>query len=486
MSRAASLCALLLLMPALASSPAAEVPRRPNVVLILADDLGYGDPGSYNAESKIPTPCIDRLASQSMRFTDAHTPSAVCTPTRYGLLTGRYSWRSRLKSGVLKGYSRALIDPSRQTLASLARRHGYRTACVGKWHLGLGNTEPADYSAPLVPGPNALGFDESFIIPASLDFEPYVFVENERATTFPSQHIAESKMRRYGGGGFWREGAIAPGFRHVDVLPTFGRRVVDFVKRQNGQAPFFLYFALSAPHTPWMPTDEFRGRTSVGYYGDFVAQVDATVGRLLDALDEQKLADNTLVIFTSDNGAHWLPDDIKKFGHRANADWRGQKADIWEGGHRVPFIVRWPGVVTPNSTNNQLVCLTDVMATLAEILGYELAPGEGEDSFSFLGTIANTPSKQPRRETIVHQSGDGTLAIRDGSWKLVNKLGSHGFSRPQNIEPTPGGPTGQLYNLADDPAEARNLWLDEPQTVERLEALLARYQSQGYSRPHNP
>lgn len=486
MSRAASFCVVLSLVPAFASSLAAEVHRRPNVVLILADDLGFGDPGSYNAQSKIPTPRIDRLASQGMRFTDAHTPSSVCTPTRYGLLTGRYSWRTRLKRGVLKGYSRALIEPSRLTLASLVKQRGYRTACVGKWHLGLGTSEPADYSKPLVPGPNAVGFHESFIIPASLDFEPYVFVENERATTFPSEHIAASKQRRRGGGGFWREGAIAPGFRHADTLPVLASRAVDFIKRQTAAAPFFLYFPLSAPHTPWMPTDEFRGRTGVDYYGDFVAQVDATVGRVLDALDEQKLSDNTLVIFTSDNGAHWLPADIEQFGHRANAPWRGQKADIWEGGHRVPFIVRWPGVVAAGTKSNQLVCLTDVMATLAEILGHELADDEGEDSYSFLAALAGKQSKRPLREAIVHQSGDGTLAIRDGSWKLVTKLGSHGFSRPVNIEPKPAGPAGQLYNLADDPGEKRNRWLAEPEIVERLGTLLSGYQRQGYSRPHKP
>lgn len=459
------------------------IARRPNVIVILADDLGYGDLQCYNSQSKITTPRLDRYAGQAMRFTDAHSPSSVCSPTRYGLLTGRYSWRSRLKSGVLNGYSPALVEPNRTTLASLLKSQGYNTACVGKWHLGLGTSEPADYSQPLTPGPNSVGFDESFVLPASLDMPPYVFVENQRATVAPSETIADSKMRRHGGNGFWRAGAIAPGFKHVGTLPALADRAEQFVKRQTADKPFFLYLPLTAPHTPWMPVDAFRGRSRAGYYGDFVAQVDATVGRLLDVLDEMKLADNTLVVFTSDNGAHWLPGDIDQWDHRANADWRGQKADIWEGGHRVPFIVRWPGVARAGSVSNQLVCLTDVIATLAELVDEKLPAGAGEDSFSFLSVLENRSPTRPRREAIVHHSSDGSFAIRQGNWKLALKLGSHGFSEPKHEEAKPDGPQGQLYDLADDPREQNNRWLAEPQIVERLGRLLADYQDRGYSRP---
>ncbi len=460
--------------------------KRPNIVLILADDLGYGDLQCYQAASKIPTPGIDRLAAEGMRFRDAHTPSSVCTPTRYGLLTGRYAWRTRMKSGVLNGYSPALIEAGRTTLASMLHERGYRTACVGKWHLGFGTQEPVDYAQPLVPGPTTVGFDESFVLPASLDMPPYVFVENGRPTIAPSASIGDSKMRRYGGEGFWRAGAIAPGFRHIDTLPTLSQRAVRFVKQQSREKPFFLYFPLTGPHTPWMPLEEFRGRSGAGYYGDFVAQVDATIASLLAALAERQLADNTLVIFTSDNGAHWLPSDIAEWGHRANADWRGQKADVWEGGHRVPLIVRWPGVVAPGSQSDRLVCLTDVMATVADLLGQRLGPEEGEDSFSFLGALAADKSTRPPREAIVHHSADGTFAIRQGPWKLAMKLGSHGFSEPRTVEPTPGGPQGQLYHLVDDPAESRNRWLDEPEVVARLSRLLAEYQSEGHSRLLEP
>ncbi len=232
-----------------------------------------------------------------------------------------------------------------------------------------------------------------------------------------------------------------------------------------------------------MPKPEFRGKSQAGYYGDFVTQVDATLGRLLAVLDQRELTENTLVIFTSDNGAHWLPSDIDEWHHRANAHWRGQKSDAWEGGHRVPCIVRWPGVVTPGSQSDQLVCLTDCLATVAEIVGQPLAAGAGEDSYSFLSVLTGSEPAGPLREAIVHQSGDGTLAVREGPWKLITKLGSHGFSAPKNIEPKADGPQGQLYNLGDDPAERDNRWLAEPAVVERLAALLTRYQSQGYSRP---
>jgi arylsulfatase A len=465
---------------------AGGLPARPNIVLILADDLGYGDLGCYNRDSKIPTPRIDRLAAEGMRCTDAHTPSSVCSPTRYGLLTGRYAWRSRLKSGVLNGYSPALIEPGRLTLASLLQRAGYRTACIGKWHLGLGTAEPADYSRPFDSGPNSVGFDESFVLPASLDMPPYVFVENQRVTAAPSEQIGDSAMRRNGGNGFWRAGAIAPGFAHAATLPALAEQALRFVRRQSREKPFFLYLPLTAPHTPWMPTDEFHGRGKAGYYGDFVAQVDATVGAVLDALIEKQFADNTLVIFTSDNGAHWLPSDIELWHHRANANWRGQKADLWEGGHRVPFIVRWPGVVAPGAHSDQLICLTDVLATTAAIVGRELPADAADDSFSFLPALLGKKSTEesagPPRDAIVHHSSDGTFAIRQGPWKLATKLGSHGFSEPRNVESTPGGPAGQLYQLDDDPAESRNRWLEQPEIVERLTRLLARYQTEGRSR----
>ncbi len=464
--------------------------ERPNIVIILADDLGYGDPRCYNADSKIPTPNIDRLAQQGMRFTDAHTPSSVCTPTRYGLLTGRYCWRTRLKSGVLKGYSRALIEPDRPTIGTLAKKYGYRTAAIGKWHLGFQTPAKGagrvDYDLPLRPGPITQGFDYFFGIPASLDFPPYVFVRNDRPIEPLFYTIGASQHRRRGGGGFWRAGRIGGTFRHIDCLPRLTREALWFIQdhvAHHADQPFLLYFALTAPHTPWLPTAEFRGKSGAGYYGDFVVQVDWVVGQILAELDRHDLTENTLVLFTSDNGAHWLPRDIQQFGHRANGPWRGQKADIHEGGHRVPFIVRWPGRVPPGSISDQLVCLTDVYATLAEILGHPLSDSEAEDSYSFLPSLTGKPASGPVRHALVSHSGWGMFAIRDGHWKLILGLGSGGFTPPTFRKPGPGEPPGQLYNLADDPAETRNVYADYPEIVDRLQRLLETYKQSGRSRP---
>jgi arylsulfatase A len=465
------------------SARAAEPARPPNIVFILADDMGYGDPGCYNKDSRIPTPNIDRLAAQGMRFTDAHTPSAVCTPTRYGLLTGRYCWRTNLKRGVLQGYSPLLIEPGRMTVASLLKQHGYRTAGIGKWHLGLGTAKETDFSKPLRPGPNSVGFDYYFGIPASLDMPPYVFVENEGVTEAPTGRIEASEMRRKGGKGFWRAGAIAPSFKHEDVLPKLGEKAVEFIRKQDASHPFFLYLPLNAPHTPWMPLGENRGRSKAGYYGDFVVQVDDTVGRVVKALDEAKLADNTLLFFTSDNGAHWLPSDIEEWGHRANGRLRGQKADIWEGGHRVPFIVRWPGKVKPNSRSDETICLTDFLATTAAVIGARLPADAGEDSFNLVPVLRGEKRDGPVREATVHHSADGTFAIRQGPWKLALALGSHGFSLPRDIKPKAGEAQGQLYHLGADPEEKNNLWLQKPDVVKRLTALLEKYQADGRSRP---
>lgn len=470
------------LIMASAAAQSAQPARQPNVVIILADDLGYGDLRSYNAASKIPTPHLDRLAADGMRFTDAHSPSALCSPTRYGLLTGRYAWRTRLTRGVLNGYSPLLIERGRLTLASLVGQRGYATAAIGKWHLGLGTTEPADFRQPLEPGPTTVGFDYFFGIAASLDMPPYVFVENTAVTAAPTGTIAASEMRRRGGNGYWREGAIAPGFSHEGVLPELTERAVSFIGRQSSKKPFLLYLPLTAPHTPWMPTAEFRGRSGAGYYGDFVAQVDAAVGRVLGTLDRSNVSDNTLVIFTSDNGAHWLPADIEQWGHRANGGWRGQKSDIWEGGHRVPFIARWPGRIQAGSTSNDLICLTDLVATVAAMLDVPLPPDAAEDSFNLLPVLLGRQRQAPIREALVHHSGDGTFAIRQGPWKLALALGSHGFSEPRNVAPKPGEAEGQLYNLEDDPREQDNLWLQKPEIVARLTALLQKYRTEGRSR----
>jgi arylsulfatase A-like enzyme len=460
------------LSAALAPLAAPAQTRPPNVVVILADDMGYGDARCYNPDSKVPTPEIDRLAAQGMRFTDAHSPSAVCTPTRYGLLTGRYCWRTSLTEGVLWGYSPSLIEPGRITLASLLKSRGYATGGVGKWHLGLGNTPKTDYGKPLRPGPPDFGFDYYFGIPASLDMDPYLYFENDRVVEKPTGFLKASKK---GEGGFWREGAAAPGFRHADVLPKLTDKAVEFVRRQSQAKPFFLYFPLTAPHTPWVPTAGYRGRSGAGDYGDFVAQVDESVGRLLREVDER----NTLVIFTSDNGAHWLPEEIAGFRHRANGPLRGMKADIWEGGHRIPFLAKWPGRIHPGTTSDQIVCLTDILGTVAEISAAPLPDDAGEDSFSLMPAFQN---REMKRAAVVHHSVTGMFAIRQGTWKLILGRGSAGFSIPRTYKPKAGEPLGELYDMRGDPGEQNNLYLQRPSVVRELTALLARYRREGRSR----
>lgn len=463
---------------------AAFAAERPNIVFIMADDLGSGDLGCYNRESKIPTPNMDKLASAGMRFTDAHSGSAVCTPTRYGVLTGRYAWRTKLKSGVLWGYSPALIDTNRMTVASMLKKKGYHTGAVGKWHLGLGRAKKTDYTNPLQPAPVDYGFDFFFGIPASLDMEPYVYVLNDRAVEHPTKMVKASGHRRRGGGGFWRGGPIAPGFKHIDVLPVIARQAAGFINKHaqdSPKQPMFLYVPLSAPHTPWLPTDEFRDQSKAGYYGDFTVQVDWTIGQIMATLKANKMVDNTLLFVTSDNGSHWPLGDIKKYDHAANLHYRGQKADIWEGGHRVPFIARWPGQIRAGSVSAQTICLTDLLATAAAVVDTELPPDAAEDSYSILPVLLGKKLAGPIREATVHHSVNGTFAIRQRNWKLILGRGSGGFTKPRVIKPKPGEPKGQLYNLEADPSESENVYRDHPEIVDRLTKLLDQYKKSGRS-----
>ncbi|HUW18855.1 MAG TPA: sulfatase-like hydrolase/transferase [Sedimentisphaerales bacterium] len=466
--------------------------KLPNIVFIMADDLGYGDVTCLNSDSKIPTPNLDRLASEGMRFTDAHSGSAVCTPTRYGVLTGRYCWRTRLKQGVLWGYSEPLVEPERMTVASLLRRHGYRTACVGKWHLGLGwatidgqkpNRNNVDYTKPIKAGPAALGFDYFFGIPASLDMDPYVYIENDRVTA-PAREIIEG----HGWPEFYRGGPAAPGFKHEEVMPTLTEKAVEFIEKHQSQSPgrpFFLYFPLTAPHTPILPTEQFRGRSKAGKYGDFVVQVDWMAGQVMNALAKNGVADNTLIIFTSDNGPEkGMEQRIEEYAHHSSYHFRGKKRDIWDGGHRIPFIVRWPARIRANTVSDQTICLTDLMATAAEIVGVKLAENAAEDSYSILPAMLDEYLTKPIREAVVHHSSTGEFAIRRDRWKLILCRGSGGnrYETGPNVIKQ-DDPPGQLYDMKDDYSEKKNLYNGRPEIVERLSDLLEKYKRQGYSRP---
>lgn len=465
---------------------------QPNIVFILADDMGLGDIQAYRPESKVPTPRLSQLAAEGARFTDAHSPSAVCTPTRYGILTGRYCWRV-LKSGVLGGSSPCMLDEGQMTIASLLKDAGYTTGAIGKWHLGLGAGERTDYEQALKPGPLEFGFDSYFGIPASLDMAPYCYVRDHRPTAAMHGTVEASKQARNGGGGFWRAGKIADDFAHDQVQPRFTEEAVQWIQArgaeaQSGkQAPFFLYLALAAPHTPWLPSEEFRGTSGAGPYGDFASMVDAGVGQVLDALEANDFADNTLVVFTSDNGAHWTGGDIAKYGHFANGSVRGQKADIHEGGHRVPMIVRWPGVLAAGSVRPELFGLQDWLGTVAGLLDIALPVEAAEDSFDLSALLApDLPHGQtitsPPRTELIHHSFQGKFAIRSGQWKLIEGLGSGGFTQPANRKPAEGEPAYQLYDLAADPRESINLAAEMPERVEELAARLDEIRTAGRSR----
>jgi arylsulfatase A len=475
---------------------------RPNVVLILADDLGYGDVGAFNPGGRIPTPHLDRLAREGLRFTDAHTASAVCTPTRYALLTGRYPWRTRMPRGVLWGNGDALIEPGRMTLASLLRDAGYHTAGIGKWHLGLRwaaapgstadrttNTETApvdwiDYSSRITDGPTHHGFDEFFGLPASLDMRDYVYIDGDRVPEPPTATIAGAPSTVPA---FHRPGRAGASFRPERVLGDLTARAVQYVRgRSPGTRPFFLYLPLASPHTPVLPTAAFAGRTGLGPYADFVAETDAAIGEVLQALEQSGAAKNTLVMFASDNGPAPIAgmiDSLRAQGHDSAGGWRGAKQDLYEGGHRVPLIVRWPGVVAPGTTARAVVGLVDVLATLAEMVGRPLREDGGEDSVSFLPLLRQPAAPFDRRSALVFQSGNGSLAIRDGRWKLCLAPGSGGLSAP-----VPGSaderalPPVQLFDLETDPRETTNLQAAHPEIVGRLTALLERYRNTGRSR----
>ncbi len=479
----------------------AATPQPPNIIYILADDLGSGDLSYGDSASKIQTPNIDRLAQEGMRFTDAHSPSAVCSPTRYGILTGRYAWRTRLKSDVLVGVDSVLIEPDRKTVGTMLQEHGYHTAAIGKWHLGLNwvkkNPDKAlfegenkwaatrsniDYSRAVTKGPRDFGFDYSFIIPSSLDIMPYCYLENNRVVEAADAFTEGKDPSVYGRGLFWRAGEISPSFRHDEVLSTFVEHARRYIvsRAETGQ-PFFLYLPLSAPHTPWLPTERFKGSSKAGTYGDFVQFVDRSVGRILATLDSLDLSDNTLVIVTSDNGADWTEADKEQFDHLANGPFRGRKADIWEAGHRIPFLARWPGTVPPNTRSDALMSLTDLIATLASLLDIDLDQDTGEDRMDMLAVLQGQSPESPNRDAIVHHSLDGMFAIRRGNWKLILGRGSGGFTAPRRYVPEIGEPAGQLYDLSEDPSETTNLYLDYPELVNDLSELLERYMKAGRS-----
>ena len=483
---------------------AAGPDTRPNIVIILADDMGYGDAACYNPESKIPTPHLDRLSREGLRFTDAHSPSAVCSPTRYGLLTGRYPWRSRLKSGVLGPWNAPLIEKDRLTLPAMLQTKGYATAAIGKWHLGWqwpttdgkppssrqGPHSNVDFTKPIVEGPTTRGFDRYFGTDVP-NYPPFCFIENDHTTGDP-RDLSNSND-------FNIRGPALPGWRAVNILPELTRHAVSYIDdaaHTPDKRPFFLYFALTSPHYPVAPALEFEGMSKAGKYGDFVAQTDWVLGQVTEALQRNNVADNTLVIFTSDNGPE-IDDEIgigafdrlKKFAHASMGSLRGVKRDAWEGGHRVPFIARWPGHVPAGKVSDQFLVLTDMMATCAAITGSALPEDAAEDSMDMLpallgGTVA--------REGGVMVGISGKPALRQGDWVLIAAPTGRENPAPRG-EPdwfrelrsyTSHTESYELFNLRDDLPQRINRAATESERVKAMLALLEKYRHDGRSVPH--
>jgi arylsulfatase A len=445
---------------------------RPNIVYVLADDFGYGDARCFNPDSKIPTPHIDRLAAEGMKFTDAHSGSSVCSPTRYGILTGRYAWRTKLRRGVLVPYDPPLIAADRLTVPGFLKQHGYHTGCVGKWHLGwewpLKDGQPA-FDGPVPGGPCGRGFDYYFG-PDVPNHPPYIFRENDRFLGVPS---ALKETRDLNG----RPGPMLPGWKFDAILPALAEKSAAYIDaRAKDKQPFFLYVPLTSPHEPVAPSAAFRGKSGISDLADFLMETDWVLGEVLAALDRNKLVENTLVFFTCDNGHATytgLP-ALERAGHKVSGPLKGYKTNIWEGGHRVPFVARWPGQIKPAASCTQTICHTNLLATCAEVLGAKLPENAGEDSFSILPLLRGAEGERPATPAVVHQAADGTLAIRQGKWKLV--------MRPA-VAMAKGASADQLYDLEADLAETRNVAADNSVVVRQLTELLQKYIDNGRSAP---
>lgn len=478
--------------------------RTPNIVLLYADDLGYGDLRCYAAASKIPTPNLDRLASEGLRFTDAHSSSGICTPSRYALLTGRHHWRQF--HGIVESFGPSVLPPERLTLPEMLREHGYRTACIGKWHLGwdwsavrregaaprtvdgksIGYAPDAfDWSKAIPDGPLAHGFEHYFgdDVP---NFPPYAWIDDDRLVRAPTAEFVAAPRAKEGqveG----RPGPMVEGWRLDEVMPTLTEHAVEWLRDRRGDdRPFFLYFPFTSPHAPIVPRSEFEGASEAGPYGDFVAQTDATVGRVLAALDELGLRDDTLVIFSSDNGPEgYAFERVRATGHRSAGDLRGLKRDLWEGGHRVPMIVRWPGVVAPGTTTDALVSQCDWLATLASVLGYELPDDAAEDSFDLLTLLRGETERV--HEFLVHNTFANKYAIRRGDWLLIDAPGDPNtkppewFTQAQGYEPL-SGPCS-LFDLRRDVGQRHDVAAEHPELVIELRELLRSVREAGHSAP---
>jgi len=451
----------------------------PNVIFVFTDDLGYGDVTCYNPESRINTPNIDRLAMQGMTFTDAHTAAAVCTPSRYGLLTGRYCWRTELKRGVHGGYDLPLITPERMTIGNLFQDKGYKTAAIGKWHVGMEWTlkedierdeqeeETVDHTAPLKITPVDQGFDYYFgTSGCTSDDSPFAFIENRNVLGNPL--VPLEGLNVVGDGTFIKDVLMTEDWMHEKADTIFTNKAIEFMKKQvHNENPFFVYLALSLPHIPWTPAEFVKGSTGAGLRGDLVALIDFCMGEIDEALKEMGVEDNTIVIFSSDNGPR---EGVN--GHQSAGPLRGQKGSIFEGGHRVPLIIKWPGKVEASSRTDETVCMTDFMSSFADMLGVELPDNAGEDSYNIMPVILGEQYESPLRESTVHHSGGGAFAIRKGDWKIIFGEVEHGEMPGDAVT---WSEEGYLFNMKEDPYETRNVYDEYPEVVSQMNGLLEEY-----------
>lgn len=504
--------------PLTALSSASHAAAPPNIVVILADDYGYGSAGCYGADKAlIRTPNLDRLAAEGRRFTDANTTSSVCSPTRYSVLTGRYCWRTSLKHEVLSTFAPLHIEPGRLNMASLVKKHGYATAAVGKWHLGYGRADESpkwrpDYTGELSPGPLDIGFDYHFAVPANHGDLTGVFVENRFVYGLRSGHIppgmkvagpvpdsddfqaAYDAVDTEKGKGAGRILELdAPRRKNQRVMKVLTDKATAWLERQPKGQPFFLYFTPVAVHNPVTPDTDLAGQSKAGLYGDWIHELDRSVGRILQTLDKIDAASNTLVLFSSDNGGVFKPENEQllqtaayKAGLRVNGELRGGKHDVWEGGFKVPFIIRWPGKAQAGTVCSQMISLADILATTAEIVGEPLpAPATAaEDSRSFLPAVLGDPATGLRPDMIVHSSS-GVFAIRKGPWKWIEGVPVDEI-RPGTRKAAASQFHAQLYNTQVDPAETKDVSAEHPEVVAELRALLNRYRDGGYSRELPP
>lgn len=434
--------------------------ENPHVVVILVDDMGYGDAACYNPKSKIKTPNLNELAAEGMRFTDAHAPGPLCHLSRYGLMTGTYPFRTDISVWPTK----PVIQEKEDTIAKLLSRQGYQTAMVGKWHLGFLEN---GYDNSLPGGPVDQGFQSYFGIRASTDIPPYFYIRGDKAVMPPTDEIGDNATDGWSPiqGEFWRAGGISPDLKIDQVLPRFTDEAIEVIKKRDEEKPLMLYLAYPAPHTPWLPSEEFKETSKAGIYGDFMTMVDDEIGKVLSALEEAGMTEDTLVLFTSDNGPVWYEEDVERLGHDSSGGFRGMKADAWEAGHRMPFIIRWPEAVEAGSVADKTISFTDLLATLAELTGGELTADGGPDSHSFLSTLRGKSARE--RPPVVMQSGRKLMTIRSGDWKLIEGKGSGGFTKV-SAEALKEEPEAQLYNLAKDPGEENNLFEEMPEVVDRL------------------